>query len=158
MGGISGLIRMQSQGGMGTMMGHHGAGHVNTSQSVSHLNSLPTGGGSGGMDVKAMIGEAKRRSDQRLNTDHQYLHRQAFACVRVGPTGFVWLSNNTGKVKKLKIKKHCYHITYFLFLDYYYCHPRYYYHSYYYYDNIAYYYNNHYYYVVQCTPPLHILF
>ena len=59
-----------------------------------------TGGGSGGMDVKAMIGEAKRRSDQRLNTDHQYLHRQAFACVRVGPTGFVWLSNNTGKVKK----------------------------------------------------------
>ena len=47
-----------------------------------------SGGGSGGsMDVRAMIGEAKRRSDQRQKRDRQYLHRSAFAAVRVAPLG-----------------------------------------------------------------------
>jgi hypothetical protein len=56
-----------------------------------------------GVDVKAMIGDAKRRSEQRLKTDHQYLHRMAFASVRVGPNGFVWLSNLSGKVSDLNL-------------------------------------------------------
>ena len=111
-GGISGLIRMQSMGatmgsgiiGQSHTHGHVGVGHNNNSQSTSHLlghlNPSPIGGG---VDVRAMIGEAKRRSDQRLNTDHQYLHRMAYACVRVGPNGFVWLSNNTGKVSDLNL-------------------------------------------------------
>ena len=122
--GISGLLRMQSMGAtMGNIMGHngghnmgngghnggmghnmvhnmgggmgHNVSHVSSALSTGHLNPNPT---AGGVDVRAMIGEAKRRSDQRLNTDHQYLHRLAFACVRVGPSGFVWLSNVSGKV------------------------------------------------------------
>jgi hypothetical protein len=76
------------------------------------------------LDVKAMIGEAKRRSDQRQRRDHQvrppplhfqqppfsipssdvtslgqYMHRLAFAAVRVAPSGFVWLLNVSGKVR-----------------------------------------------------------
>ena len=90
-GGGSGLSRMQSLGG--------GPGHY--SGVGPGLGPLPSSHTvSGGMDVKAMIGEAKRRSDQRLKTDHQYLNRMAFACVRVGPTGFVWLSNVSGRVSK----------------------------------------------------------
>ena len=106
-GGISGLIRMQSMGttGQSHSHGHVGVGgHNNNSQSTGHLlGHLNPGTAGGGMDVRAMIGEAKRRSDQRLNTDHQYLHRMAYACVRVGPNGFVWLSNNTGKVSDLNL-------------------------------------------------------
>ena len=48
-------------------------------------SSSSTGGGN--LDVKAMIGEAKRRSDQRQKRDRQYLHRSAFAAVRVAPLG-----------------------------------------------------------------------
>jgi hypothetical protein len=93
-GGISSLIRMQSTGGsMGGAMGHTHSHTGGSTLSAGHTHTV-----SGGVDVKAMIGEAKRRSDQRLNTDRQYLHRLAFACVRVGPTGFVWLSNISGKV------------------------------------------------------------
>ena len=96
-GATGGLSRMQSLGGGPGINHYSGVG--------PGLGPLPGHPGSnivsGGMDVKAMIGEAKRRSDQRLNTDHQYLHRMAFACVRVGPTGFVWLSNVSGRVSEL---------------------------------------------------------
>ena len=86
-----------------------GAGMAGRQSSVSTL------------DVKAMIGEAKRRSDQRQRRDHQvrpplrlphcaiaspcqaspgqYMHRLAFAAVRVAPSGFVWLLNVSGKVR-----------------------------------------------------------
>ena len=99
-GGISSLIRMQSNGGsMSSIMGHPHSHTGGSTQSAGHTHTA-----SGGVDVKAMIGEAKRRSDQRLNTDRQYLHRLAFACVRVGPTGFVWLSNVSGKVSDKHLK------------------------------------------------------
>ena len=91
-GGTGGLSRMQSLGG-GPGINHYSG--VGPGPLPNHTGSHMV---SGGMDVKAMIGEAKRRSDQRLNTDHQYLNRLAFACVRVGPTGFVWLSNYSGRV------------------------------------------------------------
>jgi hypothetical protein len=99
-GGISSLIRMQSTGGsMSSVMGHPHSHAGGSTLSAGHTHAV-----SGGVDVKAMIGEAKRRSDQRLNTDRQYLHRLAFACVRVGPTGFVWLSNISGKVSDKHLK------------------------------------------------------
>ena len=101
--GISALVRMQLAGG-GVSANTAGTGHPQSTPLLGGGSVLSTGqlshsaSGVGGMDVKAMIGEARRRSDQRLNTDHQYLHRLAFACVRVGPTGFVWLSNAAGRV------------------------------------------------------------
>ena len=96
-GATGGLSRMQSLGG-GPGISHYSGVGPGLGPLPGHTGSNTV---SGGMDVKAMIGEAKRRSDQRLNTDHQYLHRMAFACVRVGPTGFVWLSNVSGRVSKL---------------------------------------------------------
>jgi hypothetical protein len=118
---------------------------VDSVGNTTSTSAVPAAGAGAGMagrqssvstlDVKAMIGEAKRRSDQRQRRDHQarppappfptsiflcaiaspcraspgqYMHRLAFAAVRVAPSGFVWLLNASGKVRHgPSVRPHC---------------------------------------------------
>lgn len=43
----------------------------------------------------AIVNEARKR---RANLDRQYMHRMAYACVRVGAMGVVWLLNSSARL------------------------------------------------------------